>query len=88
MNEAQEAFMAQMRADTERFHRQQARRQRIALWLTIPYGAAAGAAGVGATNTLNAGMRGTFALLSIGFVLLVGVQWIVPYVTRRLERKD
>jgi hypothetical protein len=81
-------FAEKRHRDLERFNRQQLRRQRIAYWGLIPYALGALATGVGVANVLDAGLRTTFIMLVFGFVTLVGMQWIAPIVTRRLDRKD
>lgn len=85
-----EKFAAQLQADTERFNRRQVRTARIALWFLPFYaiGMFCAVQGMGFVAERLPEMRGTLALLVIGFVLIVVCQWAQPYWTRRANRKD
>lgn len=86
--EDMKAKWAEFNAEEERFQRRQRRRARIALWTLIPYLIGVALLTGAMLITYDVGLHGTAGLIGLGFLALVGLQWIVPEVTRRSDRKD
>ena len=60
-----------------------ARNRRIALWFLIPYGCAAGAIGITLGKLGNAGHSTAALVLGASFAVLIGCQWVQPYLWNR-----
>jgi hypothetical protein len=88
MSEDFATLRARFDADHARWLRSMARMRRITLIFLLPY-ACAGAVGVwGSAYVLQNYSRCIGVALLVSVVAIISFQWLMPYLTRRGDRKD
>lgn len=76
-------FLAELHADNEKFDRQQRVRHRVAMWMLIPYLAAAVTVGWAVGQVAEQDLRDA-VLIGVAVAVIILCQWWQPWWTRRL----
>jgi hypothetical protein len=85
---ADELYLAKFKMDTERWERRLARRRKYALWALLPYTACGLLCGCAVARVLDTGDGLTAAMLIVGYIGFLALQWVTPELLRRREATD